>query len=156
MSVKVGAPVPSFATSCQRMWVPRWKPMPMQLTTVARVSVVASAAVDPSRPKKPMPVGCRVVSEIRVTKVQPPSPAALRRQQAEASPHGARRDGRGAEEETRARSDLGEGRGARARLQTSGCLTQQVASSKILIAVPSGAAVSHCIESRSRAVLREL
>ena len=29
-----------------------------------------------------MPVACRVASEIRVTKVQPPSPAALPRQQA--------------------------------------------------------------------------
>ena len=29
MSVSVGAPVPSFATSCQRVCVPRWKPMPM-------------------------------------------------------------------------------------------------------------------------------
>lgn len=47
MSVSVGAPVPSFATSCQRVWVPRWKPMPMQLMAVASVKVVASAAVDP-------------------------------------------------------------------------------------------------------------
>jgi hypothetical protein len=47
MSVNVGAPVPSFATSCQRVWVPRWKPMPMQLMAVASVSVVTSAAVDP-------------------------------------------------------------------------------------------------------------
>jgi hypothetical protein len=30
-----------------------------------------------------MPVACSVVSEIRVTKVQPPSPAALPRQQAQ-------------------------------------------------------------------------
>ncbi|BDW86414.1 hypothetical protein MACH21_25910 [Roseicyclus marinus] len=30
-----------------------------------------------------MPVACRVVSEIRVTKVQPPSPVALPRQQAQ-------------------------------------------------------------------------
>ncbi len=30
-----------------------------------------------------MPVACRVVSEIRVTKVQPPRPAALPRQQAQ-------------------------------------------------------------------------
>ncbi len=30
-----------------------------------------------------MPVACSVVSEIRVTKVQPPRPAALRRQQAQ-------------------------------------------------------------------------
>ena len=30
-----------------------------------------------------MPVACRVVSEIRVTKVQPPNPAALPRQQAQ-------------------------------------------------------------------------
>ena len=47
MSVRVGAPVPSFATSCQREWVPRWKPMPMQLMAAASVSVVASAAVEP-------------------------------------------------------------------------------------------------------------
>ena len=47
MSVSVGAPVPSFATSCQRVWVPRWKPMPMQLMAAASVRVVASAAVDP-------------------------------------------------------------------------------------------------------------
>lgn len=31
MSVSVGAPVPSFATSCQRVWVPHWKPMPMPM-----------------------------------------------------------------------------------------------------------------------------
>jgi hypothetical protein len=30
VSVRVSAPVPSFATSCQRVYVPRWKPMPMQ------------------------------------------------------------------------------------------------------------------------------
>ena len=47
MSVRVGAPVASFVTSCQRVWVPRWKPMPMQLMAVASVSVVASAAVEP-------------------------------------------------------------------------------------------------------------
>ena len=47
MSVSVGAPVPSFATSCQRVWVPRWNPMPMQLMAVPSVSVLASAAVDP-------------------------------------------------------------------------------------------------------------
>lgn len=29
MSFSVGAPVPSLATSCQRVWVPRWKPIPM-------------------------------------------------------------------------------------------------------------------------------
>jgi hypothetical protein len=46
MSVSVGAPVPSFATSCQRVWVPRWKPMPMPVMTVASVRVVASASVD--------------------------------------------------------------------------------------------------------------
>jgi DNA modification methylase len=27
MSVSVGAPVPSFVTSCQRVWVPRWNPV---------------------------------------------------------------------------------------------------------------------------------
>ena len=47
MSVNVGAPVPSFVTSCQRMWLPRWKPMPMQLIAVASVCVVTSAAVEP-------------------------------------------------------------------------------------------------------------
>jgi hypothetical protein len=30
--------------------------------------------VEPYRPKKPMPVACSVVSEIIVTKAQPPSP----------------------------------------------------------------------------------
>jgi hypothetical protein len=45
MSVRVWAPVPSFATSCQRVWVPRWKPMPMQLMAAASVRVVASAAI---------------------------------------------------------------------------------------------------------------
>jgi negative regulator of sigma E activity len=52
MSANVGAPVPSFATSCQRVCVPRWKPMPMQLMAAASASVVASAAVEPYRPKK--------------------------------------------------------------------------------------------------------
>jgi hypothetical protein len=47
MSVSVGAPVPSFATSCQRVCVPRWKPMPMQLMDAASARVVASAAVKP-------------------------------------------------------------------------------------------------------------
>jgi hypothetical protein len=47
MSVKLGTPVPSFATSCQRVWLPRWKPMPFQLKAAATVSVVASAAIDP-------------------------------------------------------------------------------------------------------------
>ena len=45
--VSVGAPEPSFCTSCQLVCVPRWKPMPMQLTTAERVSVVASAPVAP-------------------------------------------------------------------------------------------------------------
>ena len=31
MSVSVGAPVQSFATSCQRVWVLRWKPMPVDV-----------------------------------------------------------------------------------------------------------------------------
>lgn len=57
-------------------------PKPMQFTTVASVGVVASAAVDPYRPKNPKPVACSVVSEIRATKAQPPRPAALPRQQA--------------------------------------------------------------------------
>ena len=47
MSTSVGAPLASLVTSCQRVWVPRWKPMPMQLTTALRASVVASAAVEP-------------------------------------------------------------------------------------------------------------
>ena len=47
MSTSVGAPLASLLTSCQRVWVPRWKPMPMQLTTALKVSVVASAAVEP-------------------------------------------------------------------------------------------------------------
>ena len=47
MSTSVGAPLASLLTSCQRVWVPRWKPMPMQLTTALSVSVVASAAVEP-------------------------------------------------------------------------------------------------------------
>ena len=47
MSTSVGAPLASFVTSCQRVWVPRWKPMPMQLTTALSVRVVASAAVEP-------------------------------------------------------------------------------------------------------------
>jgi hypothetical protein len=46
MSVSVGVPVPSFATSCQRVCAPRWKPMPMQLMAVASVSVEACAGVD--------------------------------------------------------------------------------------------------------------
>jgi len=40
MSVSVGAPVASFATSCQRVCVPRWKPMPMQIST-AVIGIVA-------------------------------------------------------------------------------------------------------------------
>ncbi|WP_206677634.1 hypothetical protein, partial [Tabrizicola fusiformis] len=36
MSDSVGAPVPSLATSCQRVWVPRWNPMPMQLMSPVR------------------------------------------------------------------------------------------------------------------------
>ena len=44
---KFGAPLASLLTSCQRVWVPRWKPMPMQLTTALSARVVASAAVEP-------------------------------------------------------------------------------------------------------------
>jgi len=55
MSVNVGAPVPSFATNCQRVWVPRWKPIPMQLMAVASVSLVAWAVVYPESPKYAMP-----------------------------------------------------------------------------------------------------
>ena len=47
--------------------------------TVAWPSGVASAFIDPWRPKKPIPV----VGKIRVTKIQPPRPAALPRQQAQ-------------------------------------------------------------------------
>jgi len=47
MSVSVGLPDSSFATICQRVWVPRWKPI--RFTAVARVSLVASAAVEPWR-----------------------------------------------------------------------------------------------------------
>lgn len=46
ISVSVGATVPSFVTTCQRMCVPRWKPMARQFSTVASVSFVASAAAD--------------------------------------------------------------------------------------------------------------
>ncbi len=37
MSVRVGAPVPSFVTSCQLACVPRWKPIPTALITAASV-----------------------------------------------------------------------------------------------------------------------
>jgi hypothetical protein len=47
MSVRVGAPVLKSATSFERLWVPRWRPMPMQLVTAADVRAVASAAFDP-------------------------------------------------------------------------------------------------------------
>ena len=47
MSTSVGAPLASLVTSCQRVWVPRWKPMPMQFATALRVSVGASADVEP-------------------------------------------------------------------------------------------------------------
>ena len=40
MSVNVGAPVPSFATSCQRVCVPRWKPIQLLFSTEA-VGLVA-------------------------------------------------------------------------------------------------------------------
>jgi hypothetical protein len=56
LSVSVGVPAPSFATNCQRVWVQRWKPMPMQLMAVASVSVVASTLADPSRRKKVDPL----------------------------------------------------------------------------------------------------
>ena len=46
-----------------------------------------------------------------------------RRRHRLAAPHGARRHRRGAEEEARARGDLGEGRGARAGLPAAACLT---------------------------------
>ncbi len=51
MSVSVGAPVPSFVTSCQRVCVPRCKPMPIQFATVASVSEVVSVAVESWRRK---------------------------------------------------------------------------------------------------------
>ncbi|WP_343222964.1 hypothetical protein, partial [Paracoccus bogoriensis] len=46
-SIDVGAPEPELWTICQFACVPRWKPMPMALTTAEGVSVVASAEVDP-------------------------------------------------------------------------------------------------------------
>jgi hypothetical protein len=60
----------SLVTSCQRVCVPRWKPMPMQFTTVASVSMVAKAVVDPESLKTPEPVACSFVSEIRLSQVQ--------------------------------------------------------------------------------------
>ena len=71
-----GAPLQSLPTSYQRVWVPRWKPIPMQLMTVASVSVVARAAVEPSRSKKHISVACTVVSEMWLTQTSfrgPPS-----------------------------------------------------------------------------------
>jgi hypothetical protein len=56
LSVSVGVPAPSLATNCQRVWMQRWKPMPMQLMAVASVSVVASTLADPSRRKKVGPL----------------------------------------------------------------------------------------------------
>ena len=50
MSVSVGAPVPSFVTSCQRVCVPRWKPTPMQITEVAIVRVLDRAEVQLKSP----------------------------------------------------------------------------------------------------------
>jgi len=47
MSVSVGAPVPSFAASCQRVCVPHWKRIPLTFMAAAQVSVVPNAAVDP-------------------------------------------------------------------------------------------------------------
>ena len=46
MSVSVGEPLASLLTSRQPVWVPRWKPIPTQLTTALSVRVVASAAVE--------------------------------------------------------------------------------------------------------------
>jgi hypothetical protein len=37
----VGTPVGSLVNNCQLAWVPRWKPMLMQLKNVVSVSVVA-------------------------------------------------------------------------------------------------------------------
>jgi hypothetical protein len=42
MSVIFGASVPSFATSCQRVWMPRWNPILPLFSTVA-VGLVAAA-----------------------------------------------------------------------------------------------------------------
>ena len=42
MSVNVGAAVPSFATNCQRVCVPRWKPMQLLFSTEAESLVVAT------------------------------------------------------------------------------------------------------------------
>jgi hypothetical protein len=77
MSISVGAPVPSFATSCQRVWMPRWKPMPMQLMAVASASLAAGAVVYPESPRTPEPLACSVGSKIRLSQVQPRRPAAL-------------------------------------------------------------------------------
>jgi hypothetical protein len=73
---------PSFVTGGKVAWALQWKPMPMQFTGAASVSVVASAAVDPERPKNPMLVVCRVARERRAIKVQALSPGASPRQQA--------------------------------------------------------------------------
>jgi hypothetical protein len=52
--VVVCALVRSCATSRQRMWVPRCKPL--QFTTAERVRVAASMAVEAQRPKNPIQV----------------------------------------------------------------------------------------------------
>jgi hypothetical protein len=39
-SVGFGAPEPSFSSSCQLVWAPRWKPMPMHMTKAESVKVV--------------------------------------------------------------------------------------------------------------------
>ena len=46
-STSVGAPLASLVTKCRRISVPRWDPMPTQLTTALSVKMVASAAVEP-------------------------------------------------------------------------------------------------------------
>jgi len=40
MSVSVGAPVPSFVTSCQRVCVPRCKPTPTQLMAAVKLLII--------------------------------------------------------------------------------------------------------------------
>ncbi len=76
MSVRVGVPLGSFAATCHRVCVPRWKSMPMQFTKEASVSVLARAVVDPESPRRPEPLASSVGSEIRLSQVQPRRPAA--------------------------------------------------------------------------------
>ena len=47
MAVSVGAPMPSFRTSCQQVCLPRWKPVRTQNATVASSGALANVAVEP-------------------------------------------------------------------------------------------------------------